>query len=68
VGVEVDEPDRTVAPNASLHVGMGNRVIASKHDRDAPGGDDLAYRVGDSPVRSGGVSGQHGRVAEVDDP
>lgn len=43
-------------------------MIAAQHDRDAPCADDLADSLGDRPVCSDNVGGQHGRVAEVDDP
>ena len=68
VAVEVDEPHRSVPQRTGTHVGLADRVIPAQHDRDGPGGDHLADGLGDCPVRSAGVAGQHWRVAEVDDP
>ena len=68
VRVEVDEPDRAVAGGDGTNVRLGDRVVASEHDRQRAGVHDLADEPLDRLVRADGVGRDHRRVAVVDDP
>jgi len=68
VRVEVDEAERTVDARAGTDVGLGDRVVAAEDDRQHARGEHLPDRLLDRSVRERRGGGQHGRVAEVDDP
>ena len=68
VGVEVHEPDGAVAGRDGADLGLGDRVVAAEHDRDRARVERPRRRPLDGRVRGGRIGGQHGSVAEVDDP
>src|SRR6185503_10306546 len=68
VRVEVDEADRAPAGGDGANVGLGDRMVAAEHDWQKPRVTDLADELLDRRVALHRVGGQHGSVAEVDDP
>ena len=69
VRVEVDEADRPVARGDRADVRLGDRVVAAEHDRQQRRRRTTWPTSSlDRRVRARRVGGQHGRVAEVDDP
>ena len=68
MGVEVDKPERAVLGCHGTGVGRGDRVVAADDQRHQVGVDDLAHRPLDRGMADLRLGGNHGRVAEVEDP
>ena len=68
VGVEVDEPNRAMAPGDGADVRLRDRVVAAEDDRHRARRDHLADRPLDRGVRARGVGREHRCVPVVEHP
>ena len=64
----MDQPERAVALGTGADVGLGDRVVPAKHQRDRPGVDHVADDALDRRVRGDRIGRDHRRVAEVHHP